>query len=182
MSSTATRSTPFYYSNGSRSVSRYAVLALAPPATTWNGRRRCVTDECGVPDTSPLCAPGLSGVQGFQVGGLAAPVQQRAAVSMAGGKNFGNDPKDFPEKKVWTTVASSGDLKVRRSPRTLALEQQAASRHAAHPNLSPKRPKDGRRARPPMWMIRVAATRPWRMRAAGRSATTRAGRSGDATR
>lgn len=128
MSSTATRSTPFYYSNGSRSVSRYAVLALAPPATTWNGRRRCVTDECGVPDTSPLCAPGLSGVQGFQVGGLAAPVQQRAAVSMAGGKNFGKDPKDYPEKKVWTTVASSGDLKVRRSPRTLALEQQQTRR------------------------------------------------------
>ena len=128
MSSTATRSTPFYYNNGSRSVSRYAVLALAPPATTWNGRRRCVTDECGVPDTSPLCAPGLSGVQGFQVGGLAAPVQQRAAVSMSGGKNFGKDPKDYPEKKVWTTVASSGDLKVRRSPRTLALEQQQTRR------------------------------------------------------
>jgi nitrite reductase/ring-hydroxylating ferredoxin subunit len=51
------------------------------------------------------------GVQGFQAGGLAAPVQQRAAVSMAGGKNFGKDPKDYPEKKVWTTVASSKDLK-----------------------------------------------------------------------
>jgi len=54
----------------------------------------------------------LSGVQGFQAGGLAQlPVQQRAAVSMAGGKNFGKDPKDYPEKKVWTTVASSKDLK-----------------------------------------------------------------------
>ena len=46
-------------------------------------------------------------------------VQQRSAVVMSGGKNFGKDPKDYPVKKVWTTVASSKDLKV-RAPATAA--------------------------------------------------------------
>ena len=43
-------------------------------------------------------------------------VQQRSAVVMAGGKNFGKNPADYPVKKVWTTVASSKDLKVRAPP------------------------------------------------------------------
>ena len=30
---------------------------------------------------------------------------------MSGGKNFGNDPKNFPVKNVWTTVCSKSDLK-----------------------------------------------------------------------
>ena len=47
-------------------------------------------------------------------------VAQRAVVEMKG-KNFGSDPKDFPTKNVWTTVASSKDIKVH--PRTRPAPQ-----------------------------------------------------------
>jgi len=53
----------------------------------------------------------LAGVNGFQAGMPSRPVvAQRAVVEMKG-KNFGSDPKDFPTKNVWTTVASSKDIK-----------------------------------------------------------------------
>ena len=53
----------------------------------------------------------LAGSFSFNAVAPAPQTASRAAVSMAGGKTFGNSPSYFPVKNVWTTVCKSSDLK-----------------------------------------------------------------------
>jgi len=50
------------------------------------------------------------GVSSFQAG-APAPVASRAAVCMSDRPTFGDNPKYYPVKNVWTTVCKSSDLK-----------------------------------------------------------------------
>merc|ERR1719487_647526 len=53
----------------------------------------------------------FSGVTSFTAGAAPAVAQPRASVAMSGRPTFCDDPKYYPVKNVWTTVAKTKDLK-----------------------------------------------------------------------